>query len=214
MEVTRLLPQQADEAVDVLCDAFDDYPLMRFVIGPVGDAYGRHLRTLIGFFAAARFLKNDVVIGVSTSVDELVAVATVKLPGERDAPAVLRERQEEVWRELGAEARSRYRAYRDVCRKFVIEPPHYHLGMIGVRRSHTGRGLARRLLDTLHEGCDSDPGSCGVALNTQHPNEVPFYQHFGYRIIGQAPVLDNLQIWCMFKDDGESLRHPSPPGAS
>jgi hypothetical protein len=45
---------ETGQVVDVLCDAFHDYPVMRYVIGPAGADYERHLRTLIAFFVQAR----------------------------------------------------------------------------------------------------------------------------------------------------------------
>jgi hypothetical protein len=53
------------EAVDVLSEAFFDYPVMRYVIGDVGEDYSRRLRHLVSFFTEARFTRKDLVL-VST----------------------------------------------------------------------------------------------------------------------------------------------------
>jgi hypothetical protein len=46
----KIVPSaQIEHAVTVLCDAFHDYPVMRYVLGPLVD-YDYRLRTLIGFF--------------------------------------------------------------------------------------------------------------------------------------------------------------------
>ncbi len=201
MEIRRLPPDRADEAVDVLCDAFVDYPVMRFVIGEAGNAYAQHLRTLIHFFTAARFLRNDLVMAVTTAEDEIVAVANVNLPGERESPSALEEQRARVWHELGDAARSRYEAYGETSRTFVIDHPHYHLAMLGVRRSHAGLGLARRLLDALHERSYRDRESCGVTLITEEPSHVPLYQHFGYRVIGEGRVSHELHMWAFYRGD-------------
>ncbi len=73
--------------------------------------------------------------------------------------------------------------------------------MLGVRRSHAGLGLARRLLDALHERSYRDRESCGVTLNTEDPSNVPLYQHFGYRVIGQGRVSDELHMWAFYRGD-------------
>ena len=73
LEVTDLPPDRIDEAVDVLSDAFFDYPVMRFVIGEAGSAYAQHLRTLIHFFTTARFVRNDLVMGVTAALAGVVA---------------------------------------------------------------------------------------------------------------------------------------------
>ena len=43
-----------DEAVDVLFQAFYDYPVMRYVAADAGDDFDRQFRLLIGFFSLAR----------------------------------------------------------------------------------------------------------------------------------------------------------------
>ena len=199
LEVTDLAPDRTDEAVDVLSDAFFDYPVMRFVIGETGSGYAQRLRTLIHFFTTARFLRNDLVMGV-TAEGRIVAVANINRPGERESPPRLSELREQVWRELGDDARSRYEAYGEAAGKFVVVQPHYHLGMIGVRRASAGQGLGRRLLDALHERSEHDVESRGVTLNTEDPKNVPLYQHFGYRVIGHERVSAELQTWAFYRE--------------
>jgi GNAT superfamily N-acetyltransferase len=206
LELKDLSPDRINEAVSVLSDAFFNYPVMRFVIGQGGNAYPQRLHTLVHFFTAARFVRNDLVMGVTTDEDKIVAVANVNRPGERGSPSALDELREQVWRELGDAARSRYEAYGEATRRFVIDHPHYHLGMLGVQRSNTGQGLARRLLDALHERSCHDPESHGVSLNTEDPGNIPLYQHFGYRVIGQGRVSDELQTWGFYRQDA-----PTPP---
>jgi hypothetical protein len=58
VQVTRLSSAQTDDAVTVLCDAFQDYPVMRYVLGPTGD-YDRRLRTLVGFCVSARVYRDE-----------------------------------------------------------------------------------------------------------------------------------------------------------
>jgi GNAT superfamily N-acetyltransferase len=201
MEVKKLPPGRVNEAIDVLCEAFVDYPVMRFVIGRGGNAYAQQLRAFVRFFTVARYLRNDVVLAVTTAEDEVVATANVVLPGERRAPAVLEEERDAVWGQLGDAARRRYEVYGEGSRKFEIDQPHYHLAMVGVRRSHTGRGLARALLEALHEMSRRDSGSCGVTLNTEDPSNVPIYEHFGYEVVGQAQVSDDLRTWSFYRAD-------------
>jgi len=200
-QLSDLPPHRIDEAVDVLSDAFFDYPVMRFVLGQAGHAYARHLRTLIHFFTSARFLQGDLVMAVTAGDDTVVAIANVVRPGDHESGPRLGELREQVWRELGGAARSRYEAYGEITRKFVVDQPHYHLGMLGVRRAYAGRGLARHLLDALHDRSSADRQSCGVTLNTEDPRNVPLYEHFGYRVIGQGQVSDQVRTWAFHRPD-------------
>lgn len=201
--MSTLSTTQVEQAVGVLCDAFHDYPVMRYVLGPSGD-YDQRLRTLIGFFVAARTLRDELVLGIHDGGGTLAAAALVTLPGERPAPEALSVRRESVWRELGGAERSRYEAFGETCQQFALQRPHYHLNMIGVRRSAAGRGLGRRLLDTVHELSRRDSNSCGVTLTTETSNNVGLYTLFEYQLLGHARVSDELETWAFFRPDPTS----------
>jgi GNAT superfamily N-acetyltransferase len=204
MEITTIDPARFDEAVDVLSDAFAGYPVMRFVIGigPAARTYHLRLRALVGFFTAARLLRGDPVLGVAASDGALLAVANITPPGERPAPPELDRRREVLWQELGEAARHRYETLGQVWRTFTIDRPHYHLNMIGVRRSQHGRGAGRLLLESLHATAANAPGACGITLTTEAPANVPLYEHFGYSVRNHARVSSGLQTWGLFRPNG------------
>jgi GNAT superfamily N-acetyltransferase len=198
MTVSRLHNSKTDDAVTVLCDAFRDYPVMRYVLGSAGD-YERRLRTLVGFFVSARVFRDEPVLGMLDSEGTLVAAAIISRSSERPELEALAVRREEVWAELGTAARARYDAYGAASATFFPDFPHYHLDMIGVRRSHQGMGLARPLLEAVHRISEEDGGSAGVCLTTEAPQNIPFYEHFGYLLIGQARVADAYDTWTFFR---------------
>lgn len=140
----------------------------------------------------------------------LAAVALVTLPGERDAPEALLLRREAVWRELGPAERKRYEAFGEAAGKFVVEAPHHHLNMIGVRRSHAGRGFARQLLHAVHDLSQADSSSCGVTLSTEDPRNLPLYQKFGYELLGHGGVADELETWAFFRPAALLHQEPRP----
>jgi GNAT superfamily N-acetyltransferase len=75
--------------------------------------------------------------------------------------------------------------------------------MIAVRRAHAGRGFGRRPLEAVQDLSRGDPGSCGVTLTTESPENVALYAHVGYRVTGHARVSPDLETWGMFRaDDG------------
>lgn len=198
MPVTVLAPAQAEDAVTVLCEAFFDYPVMRYVLGARG-AYAERLRTLVGFFVTARALREEPVLGVYDPTGRLLAAALVTLPGERIVPDALADRREAVWRELGPDERSRYEAFGAASHQFDMETPHHHLNMIGVRPSHAGRGLARSLLDHIHSLAEADPVSAGVTLSTETSRNLDLYERFGYRRLGYSRVAEGLETWALFR---------------
>jgi GNAT superfamily N-acetyltransferase len=200
--VSRLSEAQVSHAVDVLCDAFHDYPVMRYVIGPAGDDYDRRLHTLIIFFVMARVWRDEPILGISNG-SALVATAILTRPGKQQPPAELAQLRKTVWRELGDAARSRYEAFGEATRKFDISQPHYHLNMIGVRRSHHGKGLSRQLLDAVHAMSRNDPVSHGVTLTTEDFRNVSIYEHFGYEGVGHVRIDAKLETWGFFRPNDD-----------
>jgi GNAT superfamily N-acetyltransferase len=201
MRVVAVGRPRTDEAADVLCDAFRDYPVMRHVIGDAGAAYMARLRAMVAFFSTARVLNGDPILGVEEAEGTLVAVANVSRPGHREPSPELAARREALWQQLGHDALERYETITAVWRTFAFEPSHYHLNSIGVRRSHQGRGAARLLLDAVHAMSASAPDSCGVSLTTEVAGNVPLYQHVGYIQIGHAVVPGAFETWARFRPD-------------
>ena len=205
----QIIPaSHVEDILDVLCDAFFDYPVMRYVLGAKPD-YARRLRTVIGLFVAVRVAREDLMLGARDDSGALVAAALVNLPGGRLPPPSFEAYRNSVWAELGAEERLRYEAYGTASSGFHPGEPHHHLGMIGVRASHHGEGLGRVLLDHLHALVDADPGSRGVSLNTELPRNVELYKHFGYRITGHARLAPELETWGLFRPSRDRAGGPA-----
>lgn len=187
----------------VFSDAFRDYPVMRHVLGHV-DPYERRLHRLVELFVSGRAYRNEPMLGIRDSAGQLVGAATTTLPTAQDPPAAFVEVRESIWSELGADARGRYEAFIAATQQFPFSAPHYHLNMIGVRRSHQGQGLARILLDAVHTLSDDSAESSGVSLTTELPANVELYRHFGYTIHGHARVADELETWVLFRPRGRA----------
>lgn len=198
MHVLALPASSADEITDSLCDAFFDYPVMRYVLGGAPH-YQRRLTTLIGFFVANRVARADLMLGIRGQAGDLIGTALVNLPVRQEPAAWLAQRREEVWKELGEDERRRYEAYGAATAPFDLEAPHHHLGMIGVRRGAHGTGLGRALLEAVHDAAAADPASAGLTLSTEVHRNVGLYEHFGYRVAGHARVAPELETWVMHR---------------
>lgn len=194
----RLTTSDEDTVVDLLCDAFAGYPVMRYVLDSPAAAGDPGLRMLVGFFARARLWRGHPVFGIREG-DTVAAIATVTPPDGGPEPPALAELREAVWAGLGADARERYEAFGRACRTFEVAERHHHLNMIGVRPDRQGRGLSRPLLEAVHRLAHDDPGSAGVTLTTETPANLSLYDHFGYRRIGHARVDEGLETWGFFR---------------
>lgn len=196
--IEEVLIEGFDEAVDVLCNAFYDYPAMHFIIGKAAEDYSWRLGQLIGFFTRVRFLRGDLVLAAKTS-EGLIGVANVVRPDTQASEAVEIYR-DALWTNLGEPSRRCYEAFGEATEPFVVSEPHYHLSMLGVCKDHAGQGVGRLLLDAVHAISQSDAESCGVSLTTETRSNVALYQHVGYKVVGEVN-LGELISWSMFRLD-------------
>jgi len=197
--VARLEARDQAEIVSVFCDAFRDYPVMRYVVGPGHADFDARLRELVNYFVLRRVRQGAPLFGVFDRGD-LVAAATMTLPGEPEMPPDVLAHRDALFRSLGDDARERYQTYANAATTFTDSRPHHHLNMIGVRRVHTGRGLARPLLEEAVRLSDADPASAGVSLTTETAKNLALYEHFGYRVVGHARVSPELESWGLFRE--------------
>jgi len=196
----RLLdgPASAGDVGRVLCEAFAEYPVMRYVLGERGD-YAVRLSTLIGFFHGARVLRDDAILGISEG-GELVGVALCSLP-DRVAPPEMAELRERTWAALGADARGRYEEFVRAWEPLGVAEPNIHVNMLAVPPRHQGRGLGRRLLERVHAMSRERKDSRGVTLTTESAANVPLYEHMGYRVVGHRHVGPGLETWGLYRPD-------------
>lgn len=179
-----------------MADAFREYPVMQFVVGPGGDV-DRRIRRLVELFVTRRHRRGGPMLGVFDDRGQLAGVAVLTLPVEPPPPADLAPWVDAVWADLGSEAFDRYQQYAATWP--VLEPtPHHHLNMIGIRRAHAGQGMARPLLMAVQEMAAADPESSGVSLTTEVARNVTLYEHFGYRVVGHKQVAPTLESWGFF----------------
>ncbi len=198
--VVSLGEEHVPEVTRVLCEAFYDYPMMRYVVGGDHGEYGRRLEALNHFFVMARVLREEPLIGIMDGSD-LTATALVSYPGQPEIPAELADLRDELWHVLGEGSRSRYEDFGVAAATFDVEAPHIHLDMIGVSHASQGSGLGRVLIEHVHLMSRENDASQGVTLTTENPANVSLYEHFGYTVVGHSRVSPALETWGFFRPD-------------
>lgn len=198
MNVRKLSESEAPSVTEVLCEAFYDYPVMRWVLGLAGSDYDRQLARMVGFFVSARVHRGEPILGIDHD-GRLGAAAVLSDPHGPPSPPELGVEREAVWSDLGREARARYEAFGEAYSPLMVARPHIHLNMIGTRRTARGRGYGRALLEYVHAMSESDLMSEGVSLTTEDPGNVPLYRNFGYEITGHVRVSPDIETWAFFR---------------
>jgi ribosomal protein S18 acetylase RimI-like enzyme len=202
LKVVNIQKENAAEVTDVLCEAFYDYPVMKYVLGKKDD-YDNRLRKLVGFFVANRAFRKEPMYGIYNSENRLVAAAIVTLPEDIPQPKELIKRREILWTELGLDEQMRYEAYGKAVSGLLPKEPNHHLNMIGVHPAYKGQGLARQLITEVEELMSSHPTSSGLSLNTEVESNVKFYLYLGYEKVGQKYFDSNFETWGFFKSKGK-----------
>lgn len=173
------------KAVRVLCEAFHNYPVVRYIVGNTEAEYDGKLEELVGFFVEARLARNIPLIGLEDG-KELVGIAVVSPPVEAPMPREFKDYYARVERRLGVEAMERLQRYNQACE--VTDPgklAHY-LGMVGILPRLQRRGLGLQMIGAVKELARSRPESSGIVLNTEIETNLPFYEKLGFQKVSEA----------------------------
>jgi ribosomal protein S18 acetylase RimI-like enzyme len=193
----RLGEADVVDVVDVLSDAFADYPVMRFVLQESVD-YALDLSRLIRFFTMARVLKGEPVLGVSAG-GRLAGVALVSYSENKVSPPELANLRQQTWEAVGRGAEARYDAFGRATASFFQDVSRTHLNMIGVRRDAQGRKLGGVLLEAVDGLAPARQEGKRVSLTTEKRSNVGLYLRFGYEVVGHRRVAPELETWGMLK---------------
>ena len=77
--------------------------------------------------------------------------------------------------------------------------PHWHLGPVGVERALQGKGVGGALLRAFCARMDEDRAM--AYLETDKPENVAIYEHFGFRTVAEDQVL-GIPNWFMVRNAG------------
>jgi ribosomal protein S18 acetylase RimI-like enzyme len=197
-KIIRLPPERAGEVVTVLCDAFYDYPVMRYVLETTDD-YDRRLTSLVNFFVAARAQRDGILLARVADDGQLGGAATVTPRIQGPVTEELRSLRDATWRFLGKSAEARYDTLGGFWGEVSVDAPQLHLNMIGVRADCHGLGYGGDLLRAVHALGKEDPLAEGISLTTESERNVTLYERFGYEVVGSRSITADFQTWGFFQ---------------
>jgi GNAT superfamily N-acetyltransferase len=97
----------------------------------------------------------------------------------------------------GRNRRSGMKLLGEVEKKHPAEP-HWYLPLLGIDPKWQGRGLGGALIRVKLTECDATRSP--AYLETQKPENVPYYQRFGFRVSEVIELPDTPPIWLMWRD--------------
>jgi len=179
---------------EVLARAFHDDPAMIWLFG---DKPVPRLRRLRRYFAseARRHRRHG---GTVLTADGRPGGAFWEPPGQWNVswPAVVRSAP----MLMSTIGRRLPRALRGLGQIERVHPraPHWYLAVIGTDPPEQGKGVGAALLGPILERCDRE--AVGAYLESSKPENVPWYERFGFTVTGQIDLPDGPPLWSMWRD--------------
>ncbi|MEB3216643.1 MAG: GNAT family N-acetyltransferase [Nostocales cyanobacterium 94392] len=198
IEITSLYTQDAENVIEILSSAFENYPLMQFFFG---DTYKQSMHYMIKTMFDEASIINNLLLGAFIQ-RKLQGVAFVTPPkkteSNQNSQNTTTASEEELAKVVGEAAMMRIEAYFNLKNVNKPSSPHFYINALGVHPQSQGKGIGSALLSQIHQMSEQHSDSHGVALDTQTSNNVGYYQRFGYNVSTTAK-LENVENWFLFR---------------
>ncbi|NCY15704.1 MAG: GNAT family N-acetyltransferase [Actinobacteria bacterium] len=196
-EITRLDPADLQMAIATTSRAFWPDPLFGHFARDVIHEH-RMLPTFLG--ALLRDAADHGEVWVARHDGVVAGSASWLQPGTMPRT---RSRENRITRACasalltGRNRRSGLRLLAEVERRHPREP-HWYLPLLGIDPRWQGRGFGGALLAIKLDECDRE--LIPAYLETQKPENVPYYERFGFRVTEVIELGDTPPIWLMWRD--------------
>jgi GNAT superfamily N-acetyltransferase len=195
----NLIRSDIVESAQMLTRAFDGDPLMQALFSGTSIDGDEARFELFRFSCAVRVELEWPLIGLIEG-SRICGVACVSLPGKPQWPLTLIEEHDHFKRRLGAGPAGKYEAYSEIVESQRPQKPHHFLAVLGVDPRDQGRGFGRQLIEHVHQLAKEHPTSTGVALDTENPENISFYERMGYHCTAESDFY-GTKIWHYFRAD-------------
>jgi GNAT superfamily N-acetyltransferase len=197
ISTSTVRPASADDrgaALDTLVSAFADDPLARHLFGdrPTLD---RHLPYFLGYLFDVSLDGCEVMV-----TDDLSAASLWTPPGGNrlGAETVAERWQEVLLPSLPAVFEVRYAQFGALIVSTLPKQPHWHLGVLGVRRDLQRRGLGSAVCAPMLRRADRE--HVPVLLETATRANLPFYERLRFHVRSRVDLPDGPPVWTMWRE--------------
>ncbi len=195
LEIRELGPEELGQAATLLARGMRDNPTH---IEAFGEDVAKRERRLGALFGAVLPLvaRKGVLIGAFRE-GALLGIAGLAEPGEcRPSGHESLRMLPRLLPRVGPASLVRMGAWMRVWARRDPAERHWHLGPVAVDRPLQRQGIGSAILEEVCARMD-DRGSL-LYLETDKPENVRFYQRYGFETIGQTPVL-GVTNWFMMR---------------
>jgi ribosomal protein S18 acetylase RimI-like enzyme len=202
IEVRDLRPDEVADAVGVLARGMRDNPLHIAAYGEDPERRRRcHARLMAGLFR--HFQAQQPIAAVDGGT--LVGVTGVAPPGTCQPSVGQRLRLLPTMVGLGPRTAARVGRWTSAWAAHDPDEPHVHLGPLAVDAHLQGRGVGSRIMEEHCRRLDA-AGALGY-LETDKPENVRFYERFGYDVVSEDDVI-GVRNWFMRRPPGSGGSAP------
>ncbi|MFF5428235.1 MULTISPECIES: GNAT family N-acetyltransferase [unclassified Streptomyces] len=168
----------ADLISRILADAFDDDPMMRWFF-PEESTRAAGLRRYFTTLFTRQYLRHGVCERTGSAAAFWVA------PEGQDKAVPDAETVAELTDILGDRA-PLFRAAVEAAVEHGPKEPHWYLAVVGADPAARGQGHGAAL---LRSGlAQADAAGMPVYLESSKPDNLPFYRHFGFEVLGEGAL--------------------------
>jgi ribosomal protein S18 acetylase RimI-like enzyme len=185
MEIGAFDASEIEEVLDVLARGMRDNPLHVAAFGEDPERRRRSFRRLMAAAFSIRDFSHTLVARREDGV--IVGVCGMMPPGNCLPDFRQRLRLLPTLLSIGPRAVGRTMRWLAVWGKHDPEGRHWHLGPLAVDAHLQGMGVGSRMMQVFC--AQMDAAREDAYLETDKPENVRFYERFGYRVVGEQEVL-------------------------
>jgi len=185
MEIGAFDASETEEVLDVLARGMRDNPVHVAAFGEDPERRRRRFRGLMAAAFSIRDFSHTLVARREDGV--IVGVCGMMPPGNCLPDFRQRLRLLPTLLSIGPRAVGRTMHWLGVWEKHDPEERHWHLGPLAVDAHLQGMGVGSRMMQVFC--AQMDAAREDAYLETDKPENVRFYERFGYRVVGEQEVL-------------------------